>query len=94
MKRKRPEAQQSQEWIAHPLGKVDAGLAAMSLDMGLNNWCMGDFFTPADIAAGCTLGNLDFRFPEIDWRRSQPHLSEYYDRIMQRPTFKDTILVG
>jgi glutathione S-transferase len=94
IERKRPEAQQSQEWIARQLGKVEAGLAAMSVDLGLSKWCTGDFITLADIAAGCTLGYLDFRFPEIDWRRSQPHLSEYYDRIIQRPTFKDTVPVG
>ena len=40
---------------------------------------------------GCTLGYLDFRFPDIDWRRDQPILSEFYDRISQRPSFKDTI---
>lgn len=94
MERKRPEAQQSPDWIDRQLGKVHAGLAAMSADMGMNNWCIGDTFTLADIAAGCALGYLDFRFPELDWRRSQPHLSEFYDRIMQRPTFKDTMPVA
>ena len=51
---------------------------------------MGEFLTLADIAVGCTLGYLDLRFPEIDWRRSQPHLSELYDRLMQRTAFVDT----
>lgn len=94
LERKRPETQQSPEWIARQLGKVDASLAAMSADLGMHNWCMGDTFTLADIACGCALGYLDFRFPEIDWRRTQPHLSEFYDRIMQRPTFKDTVPVA
>ncbi|MDD4882071.1 MAG: glutathione S-transferase [Gallionellaceae bacterium] len=94
MERKRPEQQQSPEWLSRQLGKVAAGLATMSADMGMNNWCQGDSFTLADIATGCALGYLDFRFPELDWRRSQPHLSEYFDRIMQRPTFKDTVPVG
>lgn len=94
VERKRPEAQQSQDWIDRQMGKVQAGLAAMSTEMGMKSWCMGDFFTLADIAAGCTLGYLDFRFPEVDWRRSQPHLSEYYDRIMQRPSLKDTVPVA
>jgi glutathione S-transferase len=90
LERKRPSSQQSPEWIARQLGKVEAGLAAMSHDLGMRSWCQGESFTLADIACGCTLGYLDFRFPEIDWRRSQPHLSEFYDRIMQRPTFRDT----
>ncbi len=91
LERKRPPSQQSAEWIDRQLGKVEAGLAAMSADMGKNNWCQGDTFSLADIASGCALGYLDFRFPEIDWRRSQPHLSEFYDRIMLRPTFRDTM---
>lgn len=91
LERKRPAEQRSQEWIGRQLGKVEAGLTAMSGDMGQHTWCIGEFFSLADIAAGCALGYLDFRFPEIDWRRSQPHLSEFYDRIMQRPTFRDTM---
>ncbi|MFA5081524.1 MAG: glutathione S-transferase [Hydrogenophilaceae bacterium] len=94
MERKRPEQQQSPEWLARQLGKVTAGLAAMNADMGMNNWCQGEAFTLADIATGCALGYLDFRFPELDWRRSQPHLSEYFDRIMLRPTFRDTMPVA
>lgn len=88
--RQRPPAKQSPEWIARQLGKVEAGLATLSADLGMNDWLAGDAYSLADIAAGCALGYLDFRFPEIDWRRSQPHLSEFYDRIMQRPTFRDT----
>jgi glutathione S-transferase len=91
MERKRPASQQSAEWIERQLGKVEAGLAAMSADLGKNNWCQGEAFSLADIASGCALGYLDFRFPEIDWRRSQPHLSEFYDRIMLRATFRDTV---
>jgi glutathione S-transferase len=94
LERKRPQSQQNQDWIDRQMGKVQAGLAAMSNDMGQHTWCMGEFFTLADIAAGCALGYLDFRFPEIDWRRSQPHLSEFYDRIMQRPAFRDTMPVA
>ena len=94
MERKRQEHQQNPDWIARQLSKVHAGLGAMSEEMGMHNWCMGEVFTLADIAAGCALGYLDFRFPELDWRRSQPHLSEFYDRIMQRPTFRGTMPVG
>lgn len=90
LERQRPAPQQDPAWIDRQLGKVEAGLAAMSADLGMNNWCLGDTFSLADIAFGCALGYLDFRFPEIDWRRSQPHLSEFYDRIQRRPAFRDT----
>jgi glutathione S-transferase len=91
LERKRPAEHQDLQWIERQMGKINAGLAGLSEDIGMNNWCMGEFFTLADIVVGCCLGYLDFRFTEIDWRRSQPHLSELYDRIMQRPSFKDTV---
>lgn len=90
LERKRPAEHRDPQWIERQLAKVNAGLAGLSADIGMNKWCMGEFLTLADIAVGCTLGYLDLRFPEIDWRRSQPHLSELYDRLMQRTAFVDT----
>jgi glutathione S-transferase len=90
MERKRDSAQQSQDWIARQLGKVESGLKAMSDDLGQQDWCSGDNFSLADIALGCCLGYLDFRFPEIDWRRAHPNLSELYDRLLLRPAFRET----
>lgn len=92
--KKRPTAQQSPDWIRRQLGKVTAGLKAMSEELGQQNWCAGESFTLADIAVGCALGYLEFRFPELDWRRAHPNLSELFDRLMQRPTFKDTVPVA
>ncbi|HNQ03700.1 MAG TPA: glutathione S-transferase [Thiobacillaceae bacterium] len=94
MEKKRPAGQQSPDWIRRQLGKLHAGLRVMSEDLGQLNWCTGEVFTLADIAVGCTLGYLEFRFPELDWRRAHPNLSELFDRLMQRPTFKDTVPVG
>lgn len=88
--RKRPPEQQSGDWIERQLGKVRAGLDAMNEDLGQRDWCHGEFFSLADIAVGCALGYLDFRFPELEWRRSHPNLAELYDRLMQRPAFRDT----
>ena len=94
MERKRPDAQQNPEWITRQMAKVDAGLKMMSDDLGSQTWCTGDFFSLADIAVGCALGYLEFRFPEIDWRRQHHKLSELFDRLMQRPAFKDTVPVA
>jgi len=94
MERKRPAAQQNPDWITRQMTKVDAGLKMMSDDLGNQTWCTGDFFSLADIAVGCALGYLEFRFPEIDWRRVHPNLSELFDRLMQRPAFKDTVPVA
>lgn len=94
LERKRPTAQQSSDWIECQFAKVDASLKMMSDDLGNQTWCTGEFFSLADIAVGCALGYLEFRFPEIDWRRQQPKLSELFDRLMQRPAFIDTVPVA
>jgi len=94
LERKRPAAQQSSDWIERQFAKVDASLKMMSDDLGNQTWCTGEFFSLADIAVGCALGYLEFRFPEIDWRRQHPKLSELFDRLMQRPAFIDTVPVA
>jgi len=94
VEKKRPSGQQSPDWIRRQMGKVNAGLKAMSDELGQQTWCTGEVFTLADIAVGCALGYLEFRFPELDWRRAHPNLSELFDRLMQLPTFKDTVPVA
>ncbi len=94
LERKRPTAKQDPDWIKRQMAKVEAGLKMMSDDLGQQTWCTGEFFSLADIATGCALGYLEFRFPEIDWRRQHPKLSELFDRLMQRPAFKDTVPVA
>ena len=42
------------------------------------------------ITIGCALGELDFRFPEEDWRVTRPQLSEWYADFAQRPSMSET----
>jgi glutathione S-transferase len=44
----------------------------------------------SDIAVGCTLAWLEFRFPQLAWRTDHPHLGRLLDKLMQRPSFADT----
>jgi glutathione S-transferase len=86
----RAEAQRSAAWTDRQLGKVDAALAAMSKGLGEKPFCAGIHFTLADIAVGCALGYLDFRFPHIDWRARHPNLARLADKLAQRASFADT----
>ena len=45
----------------------------------------------ADVAVGCTLGWLSFRFPDIAWRDDYPNLAKLYDKLSERQSFKDTV---
>jgi glutathione S-transferase len=86
----RTEAQRSQAWIDRQVDKVHASLKAMSMGLGDRPWCSGNHHTLADIAAGCALGYVDFRFAHIDWRGDYPNLHKLYDKMAQRQSFIDT----
>ena len=87
----RPQEQQSAAWMERQMGKVSAGLAVMSADLGESPFCRGNQYTLADVAVGCALGWLSFRFPEIDWRGDYPNLARLYDKLSERASFKDTV---
>jgi len=86
----RSEGQRSAAWVSRQMDKVHACVAAMSQGLGDKAWCSGTHFTLADIATGCALGYLDFRFPHIDWRSSYPNLSKLYEKLALRQSFIDT----
>jgi glutathione S-transferase len=86
----RPPEQQSQKWIDRQMGKVDAALEAMAHGLDGKNWCHNNAYSLADIAVGCALGYLDFRFPQIDWRGRYPSLEKLYGRLAARQSFIDT----
>jgi len=94
LEKKRPEIKQDAEWIVRQEGQVFRGLEAMSEELGEKSWCTGDFFTLADIAVGCALGYLDFRFSHIQWRESHPNLGKLAEKLAQRQSFKDTVPVA
>ncbi|HEY8023565.1 MAG TPA: glutathione S-transferase N-terminal domain-containing protein [Burkholderiaceae bacterium] len=89
-KTQRPQAQQSPAWIMRQTAKVRAGLTALATGLGDKPFCAGNHYTLADVAAGCTLGWLAFRFPEIDWRADHPNLAKLYEKLSERVSFKDT----
>lgn len=90
IERRRPAAQQSDDWIARQRGKIDRGLAALSQDLGERAWCHGDAYSLADIAVGCCLGYLDFRFPALEWHQRYPNLEALQQKLEARQSFIDT----
>lgn len=87
---KRTEAQRSQAWIDRQLGKIKASLEAMSKGLGDKPFCTGIHMSLADIAVGCALGYLDFRFPQVGWRNDHPNLVRLLEKLELRPSFAET----
>lgn len=88
---KRAKKEQSADWIFRQRGKVIRGLEFMAEELGDKSFCMGTHISMADIAVGTALGYLNFRFPDIDWRNAHPNLAKLYDKLLQRPSFADTV---
>ena len=86
----RTKVQRSQVWIDRQLGKVTDSLKAMSKGLGDKAFCAGIHLSLADIAVGCALGYLEFRFPQITWRADHANLAKLQDKLMLRASFMDT----
>jgi glutathione S-transferase len=73
------------------LHKIDQALRAMSHGLADKPYCSGAQMSLSDIAVGCGVGYLDFRFPSIQWRERYPNLDKLYAKLMQRPSFVDSL---
>ena len=82
--------ERSERWVQRQLGKIHAALAAMSNGLADRPWCSGNHYSLADVAVGCALSYLDFRFPEINWRERHPNLAAYHEKLARRQSFIDT----
>ncbi|HEX8963241.1 MAG TPA: glutathione S-transferase [Rhodocyclaceae bacterium] len=88
---RRPKKLQDAGWIERQRGKVALGLEALAGDLGDAPWCFGNSLSLADIATGCALGYLAFRFPEIAWHEEYPNLAKLYAKLLGRPSFAETV---
>ena len=82
--------QRSQAWIDRQLSRIDSALAAMSAGLADKPFCAGIHLSLADIAVGCALGYLDFRFPQIAWRDRHANLAKLAEKLFARQSFIDT----
>ncbi|MDP9125867.1 MAG: glutathione S-transferase C-terminal domain-containing protein, partial [Pseudomonadota bacterium] len=82
--------ERSQAWIERQQVRIDAALKSISQGLGDKAYCVGTHFTLADIAVGCALGYLDFRFPANPWRTDYPNIVRLADKLAARQSFIDT----
>ncbi len=87
----RPPEQRSAAWMERQMNKMRLGLAALSHKLGESPYCASNHYSLADVAVGCTLGWLAFRFPDVGWRTDHPNLAKLFDKLSERQSFKDTL---
>jgi glutathione S-transferase len=87
------EKQRATAWFEKQRRKIDGGLTLMEKELGSNDYCFGNRFSLADVAAGYALGYLDYALPEVEWRQSYPNLKRLDERLVKRKSFADTVQV-
>jgi glutathione S-transferase len=90
LERKRPANLQERHVDRPPALEDRRGLAEIDVrELGGKPWFGGNTFTLADIAVGCALGYLEFRMPEIAWRRDANRRAL---ALIERLSFAETVL--
>lgn len=82
--------ERSERWVQRQRGKIDAALVAMAHGLADRPFCTGTHYSLADVAVGCALSYLDFRFPDIAWRERHPNLAALEEKLAKRQSFIDT----
>ena len=82
----RPEDKRWDDWVLGQCSKIDRALAAFEKAAGE----LDERFDVAAISAACALGYLDFRMPDLNWRRDCPKLAAWYSTASQRPSLVAT----
>ena len=84
----RPADKHWPEWKEGQLGKVMGAIDA--LETTYAGQLTGPL-TVGQIAVGCALGWLDFRYGDIDWRSTHPKVAAFAAAIAERPSMKATV---
>lgn len=82
----RPEGERSPTWVKRQQAAIVRGLDAMEKEAG----GLSGPVTIGHIAFACALGYLDFRFPDLAWRKGRPTLNAWYSAFELRPSMVAT----
>jgi len=85
--RDQPVERQVREWLSGFALKIEKSFVTVERELpGLRKAPFGI----GQIAIGCALGYIDFRFPDMDWRRRHPLVGAWFEEISQRPSMQAT----
>jgi glutathione S-transferase len=84
---RRPQPQQSPEWVARQRLVVQRALDMLEKEAG--SW--QDAADIGLLACACALGYLDLRYGDEPWRAERPALRAWFDGFSRRPSVRDTM---
>ena len=81
-----PEARRNADNIARALAAIAAGLDALERAAPK----FAEHPTIGEVTAGCALGYLDFRLPDLGWRATRPGLRDWFETFAKFPSVMAT----
>ena len=84
---RRPADLRWPDWEARQKRAIDHALDLLERERGE----IDGGVTIAEIAIGCALGYLDFRFGGEDWRAGRPKIAAWYQEFAERPSMRATV---
>ena len=87
----RPETKRWEEWTNGQMAKIEGSLDALETTYAAQ---LAGPLTIGQIAVACALGWFDFRYGNVDWRKSRPKLAAFAKTFAERPSMKATMPVG
>jgi glutathione S-transferase len=84
-----PQDEGRKAYIALQQGKVRNALEVLEKDAA----SLGELTTIGEIAIGCALGYLDFRYANEPWRPGHPKLEAWYAKVVKLPPLAETMPV-
>jgi len=84
---RRPEELQFGKWMKRQTAVVLRAMDALEND--LENLQAG--FGIGQVAVACSIGWLDFRFPDLGWRDDRPGLADWFVTVSDRPSMEKTV---
>ena len=84
----RPPGLQWKEWMERAKARMNAAFDDLE-----NNWqaCLADL-NAGSIAVGVVLAYIDFRLPDVVWRKGRPKLTAFHAQFSQRDSMVKTAL--
>lgn len=87
----RPEPLRWDAWLAGQRAKIVGAVDRLEHEVAAMTAAPDARPDLAAIAAGCLLGYLDFRHPDIGWRTDRPALAAWYEHLAERPSMRTTM---
>ncbi|MBC3364957.1 glutathione S-transferase [Pseudomonas sp. SWRI154] len=84
----RPPEKHWDEWLDAQRDKIRRALATLEAEAIAE---LASHFDVASISVACALGYLDLRHPDLEWRKANPQLAQWFAEVSLRPSMIETV---